>query len=183
MYGCARIITNAHTHTHTHTASQYLFIIIQIKLSQNLLSQIKSYNCTVQHLYTKLPHHTTKVWMSFNSYLSTIRVTATIPFSFQGRENTCLSHLNIFSITLSSYLEMRAAITDLKKGSVGICWMLYVPATCLCISGTDLLRQAYALPHWDRSCRPNFPSHPVTIYWHRTDQSQHWPFNARRLAG
>ena len=62
-------------------------------------------------------------------------------------------------------------------------WLLNVPATCECISGTDLLRQFYVLPHRDRSCRSNFPSHPVTVYWHRADQSQHWPYNAMRLAG
>ena len=62
-------------------------------------------------------------------------------------------------------------------------WLLNVPATCECISGTDLLRQFYVLPHWDRSCRSNVLPHPVTVYWHRADQSQHWPYNARRLAG
>ena len=62
-------------------------------------------------------------------------------------------------------------------------WLLNVPATCECISGTDLLRQFHVLPHWDRSCRPNFPSHPVTVYGHRANQSQYWPYNARRLAG
>ena len=55
--------------------------------------------------------------------------------------------------------------------------LLNVPATCEWISGTDLL------PHWDRSCRPNFPSHPVTVYWHRADQSQRIPYNAKHLAG
>ena len=64
-----------------------------------------------------------------------------------------------------------------------VCWLLNVPATCECISGTDLLRQLYVLPHRDRSCRPNFLPHPVTVYWHRADQSQRWPYNARRLAG
>ena len=59
-----------------------------------------------------------------------------------------------------------------------VCWLLIVPATCECISGTDLHRQFYVLPHWDRSCRSNFPSHPVTVYWHRADQSQCWPYNA-----
>ena len=34
-------------------------------------------------------------------------------------------------------------------------WLLNVPATCECISGTDLLRKFYVLPHWDRSCRSN----------------------------
>ena len=33
-----------------------------------------------------------------------------------------------------------------------------------CTSGTDLLRQSYVLPHWDRSCRSNFLPHPVTVY-------------------
>ena len=30
---------------------------------------------------------------------------------------------------------------------VVVCWLLNVPATCYCISGTDLLRQFYVLPH------------------------------------
>ena len=28
-----------------------------------------------------------------------------------------------------------------------VCWLLNVPATCKCISGTGLLRQFYVLPH------------------------------------
>ena len=56
-----------------------------------------------------------------------------------------------------------------------VCWLLNVPAISECISRTDLLRQFYVLPHWDRSCRSNFPSHPVTVYWHRANQSQRWP--------
>ena len=71
----------------------------------------------------------------------------------------------------------------LSARTVFVCWLLNVPATCECISGTDLLRQFYLLPHWDRSCTSNFPSHPVTVYWHRADQSQRWPYNARCLAG
>ena len=70
-----------------------------------------------------------------------------------------------------------------QKNDGCCCWMLNVPATCKCISGTGLLRQFHVLPHWDRSCRPNFPSHPVTVYWPRANQSQHWPYNTRRLAG
>ena len=34
-----------------------------------------------------------------------------------------------------------------------------------------------------RSCRPNFPSHPATAYRHPANQSQHWPYNARRWQG
>ena len=48
--------------------------------------------------------------------------------------------------------------------SLFVCWLLNVPATCECISGTDLLRQFYVLPHGDGSRRPNFPSHPVTVH-------------------
>ena len=32
-------------------------------------------------------------------------------------------------------------------GEVCVCWLLIVPATCECISGTDLHRQLYVLPH------------------------------------
>ena len=70
-----------------------------------------------------------------------------------------------------------------KQEQVVVCWLLYVPATGECITGRDLLRRFYVLPHWDRSCRSNFPSHPVTVYWHQANQSQHWPYNTRRLAG
>ena len=78
-----------------------------------------------------------------------------------------------------------AGRTDTFSGAACLLvgWLLNVPATCKCISGSDLLWQFYALPHWDRSCRSNFPSHPVTVYWHRANKSQHWPYTARRLAG
>ena len=81
------------------------------------------------------------------------------------------------------YVSRSPSLGDLHTRSIVVCWLLNVPATCECISGTDLLRQFYVLPHWDRSCRSNFPSHPVTVYWHRANQSQWWPYNARRLAG
>ena len=32
-------------------------------------------------------------------------------------------------------------------GGMFVGWLLNVPATCECISGTDLLRQFYVLPH------------------------------------
>ena len=28
-----------------------------------------------------------------------------------------------------------------------VCWLFNVPATCECVSGADLLRQFYVLPH------------------------------------
>ena len=64
-----------------------------------------------------------------------------------------------------------AVLRERERGGGGgggfvkfVCWLLNVPATCECVSGTDLRRQFYVLPHWDRSCRSNFPSHPVTVY-------------------
>ena len=62
-------------------------------------------------------------------------------------------------------------------------WLLNVPVTCKCISGTDLLTtQAYVLQHRDKSCRSNFLSHLVTADWQRANQPQRWPYNARPLA-
>ena len=61
-----------------------------------------------------------------------------------------------------------------------VCWLV---AICLCVIATDLLRQLYMVPHWERSCRSNWLSHPVPVYWHRADQSERWHYNARRLAG
>ena len=45
-----------------------------------------------------------------------------------------------------------------------VCWLLNVPATCKCISGTDLNRHFYVLPNRDRNCRSNGLPHPVTVY-------------------
>ena len=84
-------------------------------------------------------------------------------------------------LAVASYSTYYRSVLQ-KKGWLLAC-LLNIPATCECISGTDLLRQFYVLPHWDRSSRSNFPSHPVTVYWHRADQSQRWPYNARRLEG
>ena len=90
---------------------------------------------------------------------------------------------------LRCVIALLASLCDRIAGFVpvtsqgNVCWLLNVPRTCECISGTDLLRQFYVLPHWDRSCRSNFPPHPVAVYWHRADQFQHWPYNARRPVG
>ena len=72
---------------------------------------------------------------------------------------------------------------EAAAAAVGVCWLLSIPPTCECISGTNLFRQLYLLPHWDRSCRSNFLSHPVTVCWHRSNHSQHWPYSARCPAG
>ena len=88
-------------------------------------------------------------------------------------------HGSIFIKTLIYYSSLQivpgANFFPLEK-ALFVCWLLNVPATCQCFSGTDLLRQLYVLPHWDRNCRPNFPSHPVIVFWHN------WPHSGSRLA-
>ena len=53
----------------------------------------------------------------------------------------------------------------------------------ICLLVGCFTSQQHASIYWDRSCRSNFPSAPVTVYWHWANQSQHWPCNARCLAG
>ena len=60
-----------------------------------------------------------------------------------------------------------------------VCWLLNVQGN----KQREYQRQFYVLPHWDRSCRSNFQSHPVAVNWHQTNQSHQWPYNARCLAG
>ena len=79
------------------------------------------------------------------------------------------------------------SFTSHPHSSCGIVWhrtlRVNISATCKCISGTDLLRQLYVMPHWGRSCRSNFLPHPVRVYWRQANQSQRWPFKSRCLAG
>ena len=53
------------------------------------------------------------------------------------------------------------------KGCGLVACLLNVPSTsrCVSISRMGLFRQVYMLPHWDRSCRSNFISHPVTVQY------------------
>ena len=44
----------------------------------------------------------------------------------------------------------------------------------------NLFRQNVLLC-WDRNCRSNFLSPPVTVYWHQANWSQCWLYNARCL--
>ena len=41
----------------------------------------------------------------------------------------------------------QAVHREATKEVLFVGWLLNVPATCQCISGTDLLRQVYVLPH------------------------------------
>ena len=119
----------------------------------------------VRILCNQICCHTSRWWVlasGFPSYLSTVVVG------------------HCFTVYSAEWDEIN---NDSRKETiVVVCWLLNVPAVCLCISGTDLLRQLHKLPHRDRSCRLNFLPHPVTVYWHKASQSQRWPYNARRLA-
>ena len=49
------------------------------------------------------------------------------------------------------------------------------------ISGMDLPRQFYMLPHWGRSCRSHLHPNPVMLYWHPANQYQHSLYVTRCL--
>ena len=49
---------------------------------------------------------------------------------------------NIYIMTLP-FFDLLSS-TEIRQF---VCWLLNVPATCECISGTDLRRQFYVLPH------------------------------------
>ena len=46
-----------------------------------------------------------------------------------------------------------------------VCWLLHVPTTFKCISGMDLLRILYMLPHWGRSRGSDLPPHSLFVCW------------------
>ena len=41
----------------------------------------------------------------------------------------------------------REDVLEGERNSLFLCWLHNVPATCECISGADLLKQFYVLPH------------------------------------
>ena len=93
----------------------------------------------------------------------------TVPWVFQGELHNCSIHQCTFCYVYDCLLGFPRRVTQLFHTSVyvllcvrlspglyrpmtssqtgGVCWLLIVPATCECISGTDLLRQFYVLPH------------------------------------
>ena len=57
------------------------------------------------------------------------------------------------SVVQTSHIGFTSEVSDYLVVHTGpyqclfVCWLLNVPATCECISGTDLNRQFYVLPH------------------------------------
>ena len=82
--------------------------------------------------------------------------------------------------------HIRKNLTQNGEPQLGfICWLVGCLTSQQHASESQgrICTEFYVLPHWDRSCRSSFLPHPVTVYWHPADQSQRWPYDARRLAG
>ena len=62
-----------------------------------------------------------------------------------------------------------------------VCWLFNVPATC--VSQGRICSDNFRCCHTDIRVADQVFHHPVTVYWHRANQSQHWPCNTRRVAG
>ena len=135
-------------------------------------------------LFCDLAQHAQEMWISGHRERTACGCTVmyTIQPGIARGKSSIVNDHGAENVSTGHY-SFAAIINQLKWGILFVCWLLNVPATCECISGTDLLRQFYVLLHWDRSCRSNFLPHPVTVYWHLADQSQRWPYNARRLSG
>ena len=94
---------------------------------------------------------------------------------------------NFYEYTMPScYSHLVLVFTSQQWLTYNVCWLV----GCLTSQQQASVSQGRIcednfnmLPHWDRSCRSNVLPHPVTVHWHRADQSQCWPYNARRLAG
>ena len=59
-----------------------------------------------------------------------------------GREKSCMR-------VTGGWIREKSCVYESNRwlGRVVLGWLLNVPATCECISGTDLLRQFDVLPH------------------------------------
>ena len=92
-----------------------------------------------------------------------------------------LKHKNIFYSQLQKIIKgsARQLYRNQIDSNVVVGSLLKVPAP----QGGICSDKLYVLPHWDRSCRSNMLSHPVTVYWHQANQFQSWPYDARRLTG
>ena len=110
---------------------------------------------------------------------------ATLPGAWRDRSSagTCLPGVSILWLgeveslicNFSEWQHIKLSEQIRPWNTLAWCWDVKQPTN-------RLPRPLYALPLWDRSCRSNLLLHPVTVYWHRASQSQHWPYNTRRLA-
>ena len=91
--------------------------------------------------------------VSFVLEYGTVRCESMVPFGlhrFTGILNLFGGELvpELSSLTLNVlYHTTPHQLCRFLLKDVVVGWLLNVPATCECISGTDLLRQFYVLPH------------------------------------
>ena len=65
----------------------------------------------------------------------------------QGLHSSLAKLAAQFTVSIQ-WVPAHVGLTGNEKAVyIYVCWLLNVPATCECISGTDLLRQFYVLPH------------------------------------
>ena len=93
-------------------------------------------------------------------YLLYLDVSCYVYISGYKWMNECL----LFNVLLKiiSLIRRRCILVAGRISTVSCIWC--------CITGTTFPET------------PNKPPHPVTLYWHRTDQSTLYPLNAERLA-
>ena len=80
-----------------------------------------------------------------NMFLS-VRLNTTNIFLSVKLKTTHL-FLSVKQCSGSLYFDFVMESTGDRDDCLFVCWLLNVPATGECISGTDLLRQFYVLPH------------------------------------
>ena len=86
-----------------------------------------------------------------------------------------------FAVTLLCYDQTPASWLTWKwtNRKLVVCQLLNIPAACLVCLGHWSLIQLHLLSHWNRSCKSDLLSYPVSVYWHWAEQSQHLPCDAR----
>ena len=160
--------THTCTHTHTHTHKRLLRNKVQPNAWVHVLSAAWTHDCL--HWHTQRSQAITSIISDFTDTRWSLAHSHGKPMKMV----VVVVVVVVIVVAVVSWL-LNISVHWPGLGGDVVCWLLNVSATSKCISGTDLLRQLYVLPHWDRSCRSDFPSNPVTVYWHWANQSQHWP--------
>ena len=108
----------------------------------------------------------------------------------------CTLYVGGISWLVVFYVWMNLCHLSRSVGTCGvhewtnICIVFWVRRVCLLVG--CLTSQQHVSVSQGRICSDSFTcchteiqvaDQTVTVYWHRANQSQHWPYNAKRLAG
>ena len=87
-----------------------------------------------------------QIWVTGRSAYGHVRAQG---YHFERKLETTCSHHRARIVEFLSFFFVFFLKKVFKEGAVCLFagWLLIVPATCECISGTDLHRQFYVLPH------------------------------------